>query len=191
MAAVLIEAVAIPQWIITRVWLYSPVNEKQCWRLRACVTHWFILFHAASAPECASLSESASRHSHRRKHSKSVWGQMLAAPSKAWSVLGAFDPGGRSRLIQICLGPIHTGRRRRRAMLRKQMDLLMWMGVSTLQASNIKGKTFELMRVSRPASCVDWALIRISPLIPSPLGTHFSTMLICMLHPKFSSFQRI
>ncbi len=31
--------------------------------------------------------------------------------------------------------------------------LLMWMGVSTLHASNIKGKTFA----SRPASCVDWA----------------------------------
>ena len=36
-------------------------------------------------------------------------------------------------------------------------DLLMWMGVSTLHASNIKGKTFQFAHVWRPASCVDWA----------------------------------
>ncbi len=33
----------------------------------------------------------------------------------------------------------------------------MWMGVSTLHTSNIKGQTFEFARASRPASCVDWA----------------------------------
>ena len=36
-------------------------------------------------------------------------------------------------------------------------DLLIWMGVSTLHASNIKGKMFEFAHASRPASCVDWA----------------------------------
>ena len=36
-------------------------------------------------------------------------------------------------------------------------DLLMWVGVSTLHASIIKGKTFQFARASRPASCVDWA----------------------------------
>ncbi len=36
-------------------------------------------------------------------------------------------------------------------------DLLMRMGVSTLHASNIKGKMFEFARGWRPASCVDWA----------------------------------
>ncbi len=36
-------------------------------------------------------------------------------------------------------------------------DLLMWMGVSTLHVSNIKGKTFQFVRALRPASCVDWA----------------------------------
>ena len=34
----------------------------------------------------------------------------------------------------------------------------MWMGVSTLHTSNIKGKTFEFAHMSCPASCVDWAL---------------------------------
>ncbi len=41
-------------------------------------------------------------------------------------------------------------------------ELLMWMGVSTLHASNIKGKTFEFTCASRPASCVDWT--SVSPL---------------------------
>ena len=36
-------------------------------------------------------------------------------------------------------------------------DLLMLMGVSTLHASSIKGKTFEFVCASRPVSCVDWA----------------------------------
>ena len=35
--------------------------------------------------------------------------------------------------------------------------LLMWMGVSTLHTSNIKGKTFKFACALRPASCVDWA----------------------------------
>ena len=32
------------------------------------------------------------------------------------------------------------------------------MGVSTLHASNIKGKIFEFVHASHPASCVNWAL---------------------------------
>ena len=36
-------------------------------------------------------------------------------------------------------------------------DLLIGLGVSTLHASNIKGKMFQFACVSRPASCVDWA----------------------------------
>ncbi len=31
------------------------------------------------------------------------------------------------------------------------------MGVSTLHASNIKGKIFQFVQASHPASCVDWA----------------------------------
>ncbi len=38
--------------------------------------------------------------------------------------------------------------------------LLMWMGVFTLHASNIKGKTFRFACVSHRASCVDWPYFR-------------------------------
>ena len=38
-------------------------------------------------------------------------------------------------------------------------DLLMWMGVFTLLASNIKGKTFQSACASRRASCVNEAFI--------------------------------
>ncbi len=44
-------------------------------------------------------------------------------------------------------------------------DLLMWLGVSTLHASNIKGKMFQFARASRPASCVDWASKKKRPKV--------------------------
>ena len=53
----------------------------------------------------------------------------------------------------VTFGP--NPHRTRDAMQRK-WNLLMWMGVSTLHASNIKGKMFEFTHTSRPASCVDW-----------------------------------
>ena len=39
----------------------------------------------------------------------------------------------------------------------KQMGSVDVNGVSTLHASNIKGKTFQFARALCPASCVDWA----------------------------------
>ena len=47
---------------------------------------------------------------------------------------------------------------RTRNATQRKWNLLMWMGVSTLHASNIKGKTFQFACASRRASCVDWAL---------------------------------
>ncbi len=44
------------------------------------------------------------------------------------------------------------------------------MGVSTLQASNIKGKTFQFARASRPASSVDWALRALCGRGVTPCG---------------------
>ena len=52
--------------------------------------------------------------------------------------------------------PHRTRDATRRAMRCKQMGSID--GVSTLHASNIKGKTFEFTGTSCPASCVDWAL---------------------------------
>ncbi len=54
------------------------------------------------------------------------------------------------------LGPIHTGCDAQ--CNASKWGLLMWMGVSTLHTSNIKGKMFQFACASHPASCVDWAL---------------------------------
>ena len=69
------------------------------------------------------------------------------------------------RIIWLLCGPIHTGHGTHAQRDASKWDLLMWIGVSTLQASNIKGKTFKFVQASRPVSCVDCMGIR-------PLSVH-------------------
>ena len=56
-------------------------------------------------------------------------------------------------------------------------DLLMWMGVFTLHVSNIKGKTFQFAH-SRPASCVDWAWVRVVHSIFAFVSLSLSPLLL-------------
>ncbi len=42
--------------------------------------------------------------------------------------------------------------------MQRKWNLLMWMGVSTLHASNINEKTFQFACALRRAFCVDWAI---------------------------------
>ncbi len=66
----------------------------------------------------------------------------------------------KSSFLLFCfaaVGPIPTGRNAQCDA--SKWDLLMWMGVSTLDASNIKEKMFQFAHASRPAPCVDWAVV--------------------------------